>query len=127
MLSLNREGLKKAAGWKKAGIRIPSYDISAMRTKTLAAPEWLHFGTGNIFRGFIAALQDDALNEGRAEKGIIAAAPYDYETISRIYEPYDNLTLVVTMSADGTADLRVAASVAAAFTAKGYALSVLGE
>jgi fructuronate reductase len=57
---------------------------------------WLHFGAGNIFRAFIAALYDK----------IAVAESHDTEIIHRIYEPCDNKSLIVTLRADGGFDTR---------------------
>ena len=55
MLHLNMQGLQDRAAWAQAGIRLPRYDVAAVRARTWEAPVWLHFGAGNIFRGFLAA------------------------------------------------------------------------
>ncbi len=114
MLKLNLEGLKTSAEWEAKGIRLPQYDIDKMRERTKENPIWLHFGAGNIFRGFIAVLQQKLLNEGLAEAGIIAADTFDFDMIDRIYKPYDNLVLNVGLKADGNTSLEVVASLAEA-------------
>ena len=70
-LSLN--GIQDRAAWERAGIALPEYDVRAMREKTKENPVWVHFGAGNIFRGFIAALQQRLLNAGESTRGITAA------------------------------------------------------
>ena len=42
----------------KAGIALPDYDMEKVHRLTKEAPIWIHFGAGNIFRGYIAGLQD---------------------------------------------------------------------
>ena len=111
---LSYKGLEDKNGWEKAGVKLPAYDAAEMAQKTKAAPGWVHFGAGNIFRGFIAAAQQRLLNEGLEEKGIIVAETFDYEIIDKIYEPYDNLTLNVTLNPDATTDEEIIASVAEA-------------
>ena len=56
-MKVNLQELQNTAAWEKAGVRLPKFDIAAMREKTKEAPIWVHFGAGNIFRAFIAALQ----------------------------------------------------------------------
>lgn len=114
MLKLNLESLANREAWAEKGIRLPEYDIDKMRENTKANPVWLHFGAGNIFRGFIAVLQQRLLNEGLAESGIIAADTFDYDMIDKIYKPYDNLVLNVGLKADGNTSMEVVASLAEA-------------
>ncbi|MDP4091685.1 MAG: mannitol dehydrogenase family protein, partial [Bacillota bacterium] len=82
-----------------------------MSAATCENPTWIHFGAGNIFRGFIAMLQQTLLNKGLTRTGIIAAEGYDYEIIDRIYAPYDNLSLLVIMNPDGSLNKKVMGSV----------------
>ena len=53
-LQLNEQGLMQKQNWREAQIALPSFDWRQMRRETFAAPRWVHFGEGNIFRGFIA-------------------------------------------------------------------------
>ena len=110
--------LQNTAGWEKAGVRLPRYDIAEMRKKTQEAPVWVHFGAGNIFRAFIAALQQRLLDAGEADRGIIAADTFDVDNIRMIYGGYDNLTMSVTLNADATIDKEIIASVSEALVAK---------
>ena len=112
MLHLNRQSLKEnRAEWEKAGITLYSYDDEAVQAATQQAPQWVHFGGGNIFRAFIAALQQHLLNKGLAKTGIITAETYDEEVIEKVYRPFDNLSLAVTMYADGRFEKEVIGSV----------------
>ena len=78
----------------------PKYNLELMKQTTCEHPIWLHFGAGNIFRGYIARLQDDLLNLNLTDHGIIAAETFDEEIIDKIYTPYDNLVLLTTLYAD---------------------------
>jgi len=111
-MKLNRAGLQEKSAWAAAGVALPQFDLDAMVRSTKDAPIWVHFGAGNIFRGFIARLQQQLLNQGLSDKGIIAASSFDYEILKCIYEPHDNLTLVVSLKPDGTTDREIVASVA---------------
>ena len=113
-MRLNNEELGNPVPWEKAGIELPHFDRSAMIQATKKTPHWVHFGAGNIFRAFLAALQQDLLDKGLAKTGIIVAAGYDGEIIDRVYRPYDNLSMAVTLRADGTIQKRVIASIAEA-------------
>ena len=111
-LQLTNEGLKNREAWEAKGVKLPAYDREKMVRKTVEEPIWIHFGAGNIFRGFIAGLQQRLLNAGEAEKGIIAAETFDDEIIDRIYKPFDSLTLMVSLKPDGGTDREVIASLA---------------
>jgi len=111
MLNLNAESMKNTEEWKKAGIELPKFDREKIKANTKENPEWVHFGSGNIFRGFPAALQQKLLDEGKAQTGIIAVETFDFEIIDKIYAPYDNLSLLVIMKADGSLEKRVIGSI----------------
>jgi fructuronate reductase len=111
MLNLNKKSLRESCAWKQAGIRLPAFDYEAMVDKTKDSPVWVHFGAGNIFRGYLAVLQQKLLELGKADTGIIAVETYDLEIMDRIYTPYDNLGLLVIMNVDGSLDKTVVASI----------------
>ncbi len=115
MLHLNYKGIQDRAAWAAADIKLPDYDWLEMSAATGKAPTWVHFGAGNIFRGFIAGLDQSLLNQGLMETGIVAAETFDYEIIDKIYDPFDNMTLMVSLLPDGSLKKEVIASIA-----KGY-------
>ena len=108
--------LKNREQWEKAGIELPRFDREAMKAATKEAPQWIHFGAGNIFRAFPAALQQKLLNEGIEKTGIVVAEGYDYEIIKKAYQPQDDLSLLVTLKANGTIEKTVIASLAESLT-----------
>jgi fructuronate reductase len=79
--------------------------------ETKKAPEWLHFGAGNIFRAFPASVQQTLLDKGKSRTGIIVAEGFDYEIIEKAYRPFDNLSVLVVLKADGTIEKKVIGSV----------------
>lgn len=110
-LSMTRDSLNNVSDWSDRNVRLPQFDIGEVRKKSAESPTWLHFGAGNIFRGFIARLSQDLLNQGLISTGIIAADTFDYEIIDRIYRPYDDLTLMVDLKPDGSTGYEIIGSV----------------
>ena len=110
MLVLQKSDLADIQKWTDAGIELPQFDIEKTISATKQSPTWIHFGAGNIFRGFIAGLQQRLLNQNLAQTGIIAVVPFDYNTIERIFKPFDYLTLYAIMNEDGTLRKEVVAS-----------------
>jgi fructuronate reductase len=113
-MKLNNKDLQDRGPWEKAGVLLPQFDREAMIRATLESPRWVHFGPGNIFRAFPAALQQTLLEQGIEKTGIIVVSGQDGEKIDRYFLPYDNLTLAVTLKVDGSIEKRVVASIARA-------------
>jgi fructuronate reductase len=101
--------------WEKAGFILPKYDIEKTNRETLKNPTWIHFGAGNIFRAFPCAVLQKALDAGKADRGIIVCEGFDYEIIDKAYAPFDNLSVLVTLKADGTIEKKVISTVSAAY------------
>lgn len=111
-MKLCYEGLKDRAAWEAAGVALPGFDWEKMCAATAAEPTWVHFGAGNIFRGFIALLQQSLLEQGLVKGGIVAADTFDYDIIEKIYTPFDHMTLMVSLLPDGSMKKEVVASIA---------------
>ncbi len=99
--------------WRAGGYGLPEHNIAAVRDRTLENPVWVHFGSGNISRGYLARLQQDLLNMGAADRGMIICSSWDEEVVDKAFRPHDNLILSVMLHADGSVKKQVLASVAA--------------
>ena len=95
-LNLTAAGLADQKAWEAAGYALPSYDREAMITRTKESPCWVHFGAGNIFRAFQANTAQELLNNGTFDRGVIVAEGFDTEIIRDMYQPHDNLSILVT-------------------------------
>ena len=126
-MRLNQEGLRDRAPWEAAGIALPGYDPATAAARGRNAPVWAHFGIGNIFRVFLGGIADRLLNDGGMDRGILCAETYDGEIVDKIYAPFDNLVLSVTLRADGSVDKRVLGPFAEAVTAFGAGRERLKE
>lgn len=100
-----------SAEWAEKGYQMPQFDMEAVKEKTRENPVWVHFGAGNLFRAFPAAVLQQVLDSGKYDRGVIVAEGFDFEIIDRAYRPYDNLSLLVCLQSDGTIRKKVIASV----------------
>lgn len=95
-------------------VAFPAYDCAKMRQATREKPTWLHFGAGNIFRGYIANIAQTLLDNDLTDRGIIAAETFDEQVITDVYDKCDNLAILARMTAKGTIEKEIIASVAEA-------------
>ena len=111
-MKLSYEGIQHRAPWEAAGVALPNFNWGEMVQNTEKEPVWVHFGAGNIFRGFIARLQQSLLEQGLSKTGILAADTFDFDIIDKIYDPFDSMTLMVSLKPDGSMEKSVVASIA---------------
>jgi len=111
-MKLNLESIKSFP----ESYTLPKFDVPAMVARTEAAPTWLHMGAGNIFRILMAGAQQNLLDNGHTDTGIVVYEAFDESIVPQAFTPYDNLTMAVTLFADGSVNKRVIASIADSFT-----------
>ena len=112
MLVLNEKGLASRYEWEAKGYTLPQFDRVKMIAETKKAPQWVHFGAGNIFRAFQCAAAQKMLNDGKMDTGIVAVEGFDYEIVEKGYRPNDNYSLFVTLKSDGSVEKTVLGSIA---------------
>ena len=111
-MKLTKETLKNNKDYfTSKGVTLPCLDTDKLKEDTYKAPSWVHFGAGNIFRGFIARIMQDLINEGLENTGIIACDIFDKKIIDEIYKPHDDLTLLADLKADGNVSFEVIGSI----------------
>ena len=115
-LTLNE--VKTGNEWEKAGIALPGYDSGEAAKRAMQAPQWVHFGIGNIFRGFLGGIADTLLELGEMDRGLICVETFDYDVVDQIYEPYDNLVLSVILHGGGRQERKVLGSLSEALKAQ---------
>ena len=117
-MRLTYEGIKDVQAWNAAGIDLPPYSPAELAANTRKSPRWVHFGIGNIFRIFVGGIADSLIRAGLMDTGIICAETFDFDVVDKIYKPFDNLALAVTLYPDGKQDKRVLASLTEAVKAQ---------
>lgn len=75
---------------------------------------WAHFGGGNLFRGFHMEIQQELLDAGETDSGILLLETFDRELIDQLYVPCKNRALKVELSESGTGSVRLLDSLAQA-------------
>lgn len=126
-MELSREGLRDKAAWESAEVLLPQFDISEMCERTRQAVTWVHFGAGNLFRAFPCAALQTLLDLGEYDRGVVAVNPHDAQCVDLAFTPYDNLTLLAVLCADGRVEKRVIASIAEVIKNEAEGLARLRE
>ena len=116
-MKLNIPSLSDKTGWEKANVALPAYDVPAVVQASREHPVWVHFGIGNIFRIFIGGIADTLISKGLMDKGITCVETFDYDVVDKIYDPFDNLVLAVTLHADGSTERKILGSLTEAVKA----------
>ena len=117
IMDLSKENLKNKEFWNGINVALPEYDIDKVILKTTASPSWLHVGGGNIFRAFIARINQRLLNQGLTDTGIIVCGTMDYENFERVYKPFDNLTVICDLKSDGNTGYEIIGNITEAIAA----------
>lgn len=115
-MQLNKSVETERQDWMNAGYTLPEFPYEEIKKNTKESPEWIHFGAGNIFRAFQANVVQKLLNSGDMKTGLVVAEGYDYEIISKMYEPHDNYSILVTLKSGGSVEKTVVASIMEALT-----------
>lgn len=116
-MNLSKENLKETVFWNSIGVTLPGYDIDEVVKNTAKNPTWLHVGGGNIFRAFIARVNQRLLNQGLTDTGIIVCGTMDYENFERVYKPFDNLTIICDLKSDGNTGYEIIGNITEAVAA----------
>lgn len=72
------------------------------------------------FRIFIGGIADSLLEQGVSDKGITCVETFDFDVVDKIYKPFDNLVMAVTLKEDGNTEKKVLGSLTEAIKAQSY-------
>ncbi len=117
---LNNKDIILNNQWKECGYSLPKYNRSKVTEETMKNPFWLHFGAGNIFKAFQANVVENMLNAGQLDRGLVVVEGYDYEIINEVSKKNDDLSILVTLKADGTMEKTVVGSVVESLVLDSY-------
>lgn len=87
-----------------AGVKLPEYDVDAVKVAGKKQPVWMHFGGGNLYRAFHAQIAQTLANKGLLDRGVVVAETFRPFTLDEVYAPYNYDILQVVMNADGSLD-----------------------
>lgn len=93
-------------------IELPQYDVDELKHLGKKAPVWLHFGGGNLYRGFHGEIAQTLANQGDLKAGVVVCETYDDQVVSKGYQSYHNDILQVVMHENGQLDQRILAATA---------------
>lgn len=82
-------------------VQVTKKNLTDLREQTICNPQWVHFGGGNLYRGFHAEVAQELINQGKLKTGVVVCETYDENIIDEAYLPYDNDILEVIMHEDG--------------------------
>ena len=108
-MKINEQGLANRAEWEAKGYDLPKFDRAAAIANTKERPFWVHFGVGNLFRAFHCNIAQRLLNAGIIDTGIVGVEGFDYEIVEKMNRPHDDLSILVTLKADGNVEKTVIA------------------
>lgn len=112
MLELTDRGIADVKAWEAKGYALPRFDREAMRAETRRAPQWVHFGAGNIFKALQANAAQKLLDAGELKTGIIAVERSASDEKRASYDCHDDLTVYVMLKSDGSVEKTVIGSIA---------------
>lgn len=93
-------------------VEIPHFDRASLRENGQKNPVWIHFGGGNLYRGFHAEIAQRLADLGELSTGVIVCETFDEEIIERAYQDFDDLILEVVMPSSGEFVKRILAATA---------------
>lgn len=101
------------ADLEAAGVSLPHF-----RNNDTEKPVWIHFGGGNLYRGFHAKIAQDLLDQEALTQGIVVGETFDESVVEDIYHNFNNHLIQVVMHEDGNLEKNLLNSTADSFFVK---------
>ncbi|ELB81181.1 TPA: mannitol dehydrogenase family protein [Enterococcus faecium] len=93
----------------KMQVQLPYFNVKAVKQEGQQHPVWLHFGGGNLYRGFHAEIAQCLADQNELKSGVIVCETFDEEVVEKAYHDYNNDILEIVMSEDGELKKRLLA------------------
>ena len=87
-MKLSLESIKNIEAWE--GYHLPEYNPEQIAFNTMVKPEWLHFGSGNIFRIFLGTAADDLIEAGLAREILDRRDPDRKISLHHLFRRFGN-------------------------------------
>ncbi|WP_086348818.1 mannitol dehydrogenase family protein [Candidatus Enterococcus clewellii] len=100
---------------KSPEVHIPTADKKQLVKNTQEAPVWIHFGGGNLYRGFHGKIAQDLIEAGELTSGVIVCETFDEGIVDDCYQPYNNDFAQVIMHESGDLDVNLINATAASY------------
>ena len=97
--------------FSEIGYNIPKYSVDNVRECTKNKPDWIHFGSGNLFRSLLCNVNQENLDQSLTTKGIIAVSGRNTKKHRRTYKMNNNLCVYLQLNHDGTIDKNILANI----------------
>ncbi|HCD6728859.1 TPA: mannitol dehydrogenase family protein, partial [Enterococcus faecium] len=96
-------------GLNKMQVQLPYFNVEAVKQEGQKHPVWLHFGGGNLYRGFHAEIAQCLADQNELESGVVVCETFDEEVVEKAYHDYNNDILEIVMGEDGELKKRLLA------------------
>ncbi|EMF0421423.1 mannitol dehydrogenase family protein [Enterococcus hirae] len=94
---------------KEMQVELPHFDVQKIKKSGKQHPVWLHFGGGNLYRGFHAEIAQRLANKKELSAGVVVCETFDEEIIEKAYKSYNNDFLEVIMHENGKLEKKILA------------------
>ena len=87
--------MAKLSDWKnqteelrRMGVKLPQCDTDTIKATGWEQPRWIHFGAGDLYRAFHAAIAQELADQGKLDRGVEVAETFSPFTLVEVFAPY---------------------------------------